>query len=362
MSLRTKAMRKLRNVYQEEEVKVKKPTISNKRGIEDRSIIIDSNGAIILNPIKTAQEIPAGEYYPTFNRQDNGVLIPISRKTIAKGNSCIIKNNGEITSIDDRNLDEEELLTLLDSEIFDNEFNINKNDLKNQFIPVNSYFPVENYNKGLNSAQENISRFLHSKAIYKELNMDYRRGVLLYGDPGTGKSQFIYQLSKELITNWEAVVIRIEGQRALDSFYDHVMHPISQFSERLKVIVIEELADLCSSRSNSSKLLSLLDSMVLRENVLFLITTNFPEQIPSNIVDRPARLDLLCPIYCKDFDQHFTDSWLEFCTGRKITEKEKSEEWYSEAFGKLSPAYYKELFIYSQLHNIPALIKRPRRI
>jgi len=351
MTLRTKAMQKKRNAYQQQNGD-RKISHARKEDIEKRRIVIDSNGAIIFKPVTTAGKIPAGEYFPTSDRSDNGVLIPIKRnQTINEATRIVSPKNNSM--LNQTYSEDEERLSSIEDALLDHDFNFVGDDIKDQFIPVHSYFSMEDYNKGLQSAQKNISRFLHSKETYRELQMDYRRGILLYGDPGTGKSQFIYQLSKELIQDWEAVVIRIEGVRALDNFYNYVMHPISESTGRLKVIIIEELADLCSSRSNVSKILSLLDSIVLRENVLFLLTTNFPEKIPSNIVDRPARLDLLCPMYNKDFDKDFVDDWFQFCMDRPISEEEKNQEWYEEALGELSPAYYKELFIYSQLHDIP---------
>ncbi|MEX0719824.1 MAG: AAA family ATPase [Balneolaceae bacterium] len=310
-------------------------------------------GAIIFKNIQTISTIPPAEYIPTRNSDGHGVLVPIKRNRKILSKEKITESDTSVyNAISEEIYDDLMLKDLEELLLEDSDFVTDKTNTKNSFIPVQSYFPMEKYNPGLKSAKENIIKFLNAHDIYESLNMDYRRGILFYGEPGTGKSQFIYQLSQELIEDWQAIVIRIEDSTSLNSFYEYIMSNLSESYNRLKVIVIEELADLCSSSSNISVLLSLLDSLVLRDNVLFLLTTNHPGRIPANIVDRPSRLDLLCPINNKDFKSEFVDAWFEFCTGRKISEEEKDQSWYGETHGKLSPAYFKELFLYSQLHVV----------
>jgi hypothetical protein len=316
--------------------------------IEKRNFIVDGNGAVVFSPVSTSPDLPAGEYMPSQNRDGQGVLIPIERRSRVEAGITIMegaKYEYVIGGSEGENLEDLE-------RALDGLPPLPDGNGDSKFVPVHRYFPMEKYSKGLNSAKENINRFLQSKEKYERLGMDYRRSILLYGDPGTGKSQFIYQLSRELIRERDAIVLRIENTSALSTFFESVLQPISYYSDRLKVVVIEELADMCSGRGNVTMLLNMLDSMQLRENVLFLITTNYPDRIPSNIVDRPARLDLLCSIYNRDLDAEFIDAWFEFCMGREITGEDKDSSWYKETRGNLSPAYLKELFIYSQLHEI----------
>ena len=330
----------------------------NHKLIENRDFRMDASGAIIFESLVSAAELPAGEYLPAKDRQGNGILIPVNRRSSTEASQSITQTGGELEII---HTNGDEGLEMTDEDFADleralmDDYEPKRAPVKenhNGFVPVHSYFPMENYSKGLRTAKENINRFLQSEAVYKELKMDYRRAILLYGDPGTGKSQFIYQLSHELIENRGAIVTRIENSRSLDTFFEYLVNPLSKYTGRMKVVVIEELADLCSSRNNITMLLTLLDSMIFRDNVLFLITTNHPDRIPSNIVDRPSRLDLLCPIHSRDLDHKFMDGWFKFCMNREITNEERQQAWYNETKGELSPAYLKELFIYSRLHDI----------
>lgn len=295
------------------------------------------NGSIVFKKIKTMDDIPAGEYYPVTTRNES-LLLPINRSATYGSNENLIETVGRNSYGDD------ELLELLDKTTKEQEQGLG-------FVPVHKYFPIEKWNPGLQNADENIQRFLKSKELYRKLQMDYRRSILLHGDPGTGKSQYLYHLSQQLIEDHDAIVIRIENSSHLSDFENSILQKLATRPDRLKVIIIEELADFTRGREVTT-ILHLLDNMHFRENVMFLLTTNYPERIPENVVDRPSRLDLLSGVYSSDYTSEFVDAWYEFILAEPITDSQRGQKWYNEIPGKLSPAYMKELFIYSQLLEV----------
>ena len=301
---------------------------------EFESDFILQNGSIVFKKTKIMDDIPAGEYYPVATRDAN-LLLPINRS------ATYDKIDVESISMHSHDNDILELL----------EENSKEQEQGLGFVPVHKYFPIEKWNPGLKNADENIQKFLQSKALYRKLQMDYRRSILLHGDPGTGKSQYLYHLSKELIDDYNAIVIRIENSSHLSDFESSILQKLATRPDRLKVIIIEELADFTRGREVTT-ILHLLDNMHFRENVMFLLTTNYPERIPENVVDRPSRLDLLSGVYSRDYTSEFVDAWYEFILGEPISDHERGQQWYEEVPGKLSPAYMKELFIYSQLLEV----------
>ena len=64
-------------------------------------------------------------------------------------------------------------------------------------------------------------------------------------------------------------------------------------SDRLKVIVFEEMLTVVSSDKRLEKVLDFLDGEQSLNYMLVLATTNYPERLPGNIVDRPGRFDEL---------------------------------------------------------------------
>jgi DNA replication protein DnaC len=211
------------------------------------------------------------------------------------------------------------------------------------------YFPMEDYNIGLMTVRENVSRFLENAEFYRSHNLNYKRSILLFGDPGTGKSRMLYEICNELIESHEAIVIKIDTDADLDTIFDHGLIPISQsLGGRFKIILIEELSQLCTTYSDLVKVLHLLDSFIMNENVLFLMSTNHPDRVPNTLTDRPSRIDFISRVRSKDFDKAMILPWYEHLMGKKIQLTSADREWVD---AKLSPAYLKELFLLAEINQ-----------
>src|SRR5690606_8654128 len=135
----------------------------------------------------------------------------------------------------------------------------------------------------------------------------------------------------------------------MDTLFDSGIIPISQLlGDRMKIILIEELSQLCSGYRDLVKLLHLLDSFILNDNVLFLMSTNYPDRIPSNVSDRPSRVDFIAKVNCSDFDPAMVAPWYQHLMDRDLESTEADRVWME---AKLSPAYLKELFMYAEINS-----------
>ena len=184
---------------------------------------------------------------------------------------------------------------------------------------------------------KDVKAFLDSEAIYREIGIQYRRGVLLYGAPGNGKTTCIREILKEVIPD-NAVVIFFS---TLPS--SHMIKKL-QGEHRMKVIVFEELVALVKNQHNPiEKILDFLDGESSLDNALIFATTNYPEELPGNIVNRPSRFDRLIKV--GDPDAETCKQLLQLYLHREPTTDEV------EAVDKLSVAAVKEAAILSRLHN-----------
>ena len=136
-----------------------------------------------------------------------------------------------------------------------------------------------------NPLAEDVKAFLENEAVYRKIGTIYKRGLLLYGLPGEGKTSIIRVLVKNEIPK-DSVVIFFEFMPTTDL----VNAMKRSLSERLKVFVFEELANLLE-HSKMERVLDFLDGEKSIDRTLMIATTNYPERLPGNIIERPSRFD-----------------------------------------------------------------------
>jgi len=323
-----------------------KPNGHRFREATARPIAIETPSAYVMPVQLQLSPLPGGFYYPIYDRgsesfalkrvlspQRQLAIVPsqFDRDLAAMGAEKafdMIATFGDRVGLDEASLNSIETATRTQRE---------------------RYFQLEDYHPGLKSARENIRRFAENEDFYTSRGLNYKRSVLLFGDPGTGKSRMLYEACNDLIRTHEAIVIKIDTDNDLDTLFDHGTIPISQqLGDRMKIFLIEELSQLCGGYRDLVKLLHLLDSFILNENVLFLMSTNYPDRIPSNVIDRPSRVDFLAKVNCREFDTAMVAPWYKHLMGRELEATEADSAWIN---AKLSPAYLKELFMYAEINN-----------
>lgn len=163
--------------------------------------------------------------------------------------------------------------------------------------------------------QENIYLQVGGKSAY-------RRGVLLYGPPGTGKTSAINMIVDSL-KNKDIVLFYIS-----DSIPSEFIENLKN-DNRLKIFIFEELTQ--TIRENIGFFLTFLDGENSLYNSYTIATTNYPEQLPGNIVNRPGRFDKLFRI--DKIPEKDRKIYLEHFLKRSISEQElTSTTKYSMAF------------------------------
>jgi len=190
---------------------------------------------------------------------------------------------------------------------------------------------------------EDIEKFWDRKEKYKEYNFVHKRGILLYGDPGNGKSGIIQLCTKYLIEEMEGIVINLSTGDHID-WYQHLIGPLREIEPDTPLIVILEDIDGIAGEGtwSTSMLLNLLDGIKQINNVVYLATTNYPEKLEERITNRPSRFDRRYEIEMPN------DKVREAYIRNKLTEEEllgiNLEEWLSKTKG-LSLAHMRELII-----------------
>lgn len=117
----------------------------------------------------------------------------------------------------------------------------------------------------------------------------HKRGFLLWGPPGSGKTSQLQLMIKKLIEEQQGVVL----------FLDHpgVAAACLQMARKIEpkrpMIAIMEDMDALVRKYGEHEYLALLDGEAQVDNIVFLGTTNYPEHLDRRFVDRPSRFDTI---------------------------------------------------------------------
>lgn len=135
---------------------------------------------------------------------------------------------------------------------------------------------------------EDFTRFLGARAEYERYGVAYKRGVLLLGPPGNGKTHCLRALIKMLALPCIYVTSLKAEYRPEDSCIDEVFGRAHEISPC--VLVFEDL-DAMIHDKNRSFFLNKLDGLSNASGLITLATTNHPAKLDPAIIERPSRFD-----------------------------------------------------------------------
>ena len=180
-----------------------------------------------------------------------------------------------------------------------------------------------------------VADFWTKKQAYDELGFLWKRGVLLYGPPGSGKTSTIQQLAQDLISR-NGLVIYCEDP----IICAHGLKLLRRIEPDRELIVLLEDADSIISRYGESDLLALLDGELQIEKCVFIATTNYPEKLDRRLTNRPSRFDMVRKIGMPSFEDRKT-----FIKAKNSSLNEKDLNEWTEKTNGFSIAHLKEVII-----------------
>jgi len=147
--------------------------------------------------------------------------------------------------------------------------------------------------KTLRLLARNVTEFIAQRESLKRLGMSVKKGLLFYGPPGTGKTHTIQYLASQL-RDHTTLLITAEQVGLLEQYFQlaRFLQPAMVVIEDVDLIARarEEMRSACEE-SLLNKLLNEMDGLREDASVLFILTTNRPEQLETALASRPGRVD-----------------------------------------------------------------------
>lgn len=141
---------------------------------------------------------------------------------------------------------------------------------------------------------EEIKQFWGLKDKFKQHGFLHKRGILVHGPQGTGKTTALNLAVREIIHLGGIAVFSRRPHDLIGGL--NIIREVEP--DRPIVVLIEDLDDLI--RYDEEEVLALLDGESQIENVVFIATTNYIEKLPQRIVNRPSRFDAIIEIGLPD--------------------------------------------------------------
>ncbi|KAF9104797.1 hypothetical protein BGX29_001278 [Mortierella sp. GBA35] len=142
---------------------------------------------------------------------------------------------------------------------------------------------------------DDITTFRNSSQWYHDRGVPYRRGYLLHGPPGTGKTSFIVALAGHLNMSVCIVNLGISGlnDQQLDRLLNNAPRNSILLMEDVDAALVKRKAGKAQEGSNNvtlSGILNALDGITAQEGSVVFMTTNHIRKLAPALI-RPGRCD-----------------------------------------------------------------------
>lgn len=145
-------------------------------------------------------------------------------------------------------------------------------------------------------AEKEIESFWRLNQEFKDYGFLHRRGFLLYGPAGGGKSCLVSRICKNIINSGGIV---FECIKDINAFFNGLAQFRVVEPEREVVCIFEDI-DALVEQFGETALLSVLDGENQVDHVINIATTNYPERLDKRLVSRPRRFDRIIKVEMPD--------------------------------------------------------------
>lgn len=147
--------------------------------------------------------------------------------------------------------------------------------------------------KTLALLDSNLAGFIRVRRGLRDMGLSAKKGLLFYGPPGTGKTHTLHYLASELPDH---TTLLVTAEQVI--FLEHYFK-LARFLQP-SIIVVEDVDLIARERTHLrapgqemllNRLLNEMDGLREDAEVIFILTTNRPDQLEPALASRPGRID-----------------------------------------------------------------------
>lgn len=136
---------------------------------------------------------------------------------------------------------------------------------------------------------KDVTSFISARSFFETRNIPYRRGYLLHGPPGTGKSSLVSALSRKL--NRNLYLLNLKSCES-ESQFENIIASVPPES----ILLIEDIdryynKDQAEVKISYSTFINSISGVKYCEDIILIVTTNHPSKIDQALM-RSGRLDV----------------------------------------------------------------------
>ena len=136
---------------------------------------------------------------------------------------------------------------------------------------------------------EEFITFWQLKSNFVERGFLHKRGILLWGPPGSGKTVTLMLMARDIIAKHGGIVCQVDHPMIAGM----CLAMVRKIEPERPIVALIEDIDAQVERFGEDGYLALLDGETQVDNIVYVASSNYPERLDKRFVDRPSRFDTI---------------------------------------------------------------------
>ncbi|CAE7218837.1 hypothetical protein CFE70_010358 [Pyrenophora teres f. teres 0-1] len=200
---------------------------------------------------------------------------------------------------------------------------------------------------------EDVMGFFNNRELYGAYGVPWKRGIILHGVPGNGKTASIKALMNALYAREDAIPSLYV--KSLSTQCNTEQYAISEIFKKARTqapcfLIFEDLDSLVKDETRSY-FLNEVDGLESNDGILMIGSTNHLSRLDPAIAKRPSRFDRKYHFKIPGLEERkaYAQYWRSKLVGKEVEFPEDVVDVVAEMTEGFSFAYLKELFVMSLL-------------